>query len=58
MFQVPTSNLGAMEDDFPEFEPFDDEVQPRGFVPTGRESASINVSVRSQCSSDRWSVRC
>ncbi|XP_036935017.1 coagulation factor XIII A chain-like [Acanthopagrus latus] len=33
---VPTSNLGAMEDDFPEFEPFDDEVQPRGFVPTGQ----------------------
>uniref|UniRef100_A0A671WPR1 protein-glutamine gamma-glutamyltransferase n=1 Tax=Sparus aurata TaxID=8175 RepID=A0A671WPR1_SPAAU len=33
--EVPTSNLGAMEEDFPEFEPFEDEVQPRGFIPAG-----------------------
>ncbi|XP_073344680.1 coagulation factor XIII A chain-like [Pagrus major] len=33
---LPTSNLGAMENDFPEFEPFEDEVQPRGYAPAGQ----------------------
>ncbi|KAM9337122.1 coagulation factor XIII A chain-like [Symphorus nematophorus] len=32
---VPTSNLVNDEDDFPEFEPFEDEPTPRSYVPAG-----------------------
>ncbi|XP_035538356.1 coagulation factor XIII A chain-like [Morone saxatilis] len=32
---VPTTNLHNNEDDFPEFEPFDEEAMPRAYAPVG-----------------------
>uniref|UniRef100_UPI0037E931ED coagulation factor XIII A chain-like isoform X1 n=2 Tax=Semicossyphus pulcher TaxID=241346 RepID=UPI0037E931ED len=42
---VPTSNLVNDENDFPEFEPFDEEATPRGHAPVGAPLSVQNVDM-------------
>ncbi|XP_074550147.1 coagulation factor XIII A chain-like [Halichoeres trimaculatus] len=42
---VPTSNLVNDGDDFPEFEPFDDDATPRSYAPSAGAIAVVNVDM-------------
>ncbi len=46
---MPTSNLVVDENDFPEFEPFEDEATPRGYAPVGGKINLIDLSFISLC---------
>ncbi|XP_034561741.1 coagulation factor XIII A chain-like [Notolabrus celidotus] len=42
---VPTSNLVNDEEDFPEFEPFDEEAGPRSYAPSAGGLAAVSVDM-------------